>query len=49
MTRRIIIPFLSIVVSLMLLSCGDGGYKVNGDKVSYEYWTFSFGTQKQMD
>lgn len=46
MTRRIIIPFLSIVVSLMLLSCGDGGYKVNGDKVSYEYWTFSFGPQK---
>lgn len=38
--------YLSLSLCLALLSCSDGGYKVEGDMVSFENWTFSFGPQK---
>lgn len=45
MTKRFFM-FLSTVACLALMSCSDGGYKVEGDSVVYEYWTFSFGPQQ---
>lgn len=47
MTLRYAMVISLVMITLLTSSCNSDGFKVEGDKVYYTYWTFSFGPQKR--